>query len=459
MFKNYITIAFRNLVKSKVHSFINIAGLATGMAVAILIGLWIWNELSFNKQFGNHDRIARVMQNHTFDGEIRTWGSTPMQIGPELRNTYGQYFQHVVMAGWIAKHTLSYGEKSISNTGNYMEPGAPDMLTLDMLQGTRAGLSDMSSILLSHSVAKALFGDADPVDKLIRLDNKLDVKVTGVYKDLPANSDFSDLNFIAPWELMVKNDNLVEREIGWGNSWFQTFVQVADNAAMAEVSAKIKNAKLNKVNAEEAKAKPEVFLQPMNRWHLHSEFKNGREAGGPIRYLWMFGIIGIFVLLLACINFMNLSTARSAKRAREVGIRKAIGSLRGQLVSQFFSESLLVTALAFVVALLLAALALPWFNEVAGKKIVFPLTSPGFWIAGLTFSFFTGMVAGAYPALYLSSFQPVKVLKGTFKTGPLAAIPRKILVVLQFTVSVTLIICTVGGIPSNSIHPEPPGRV
>jgi ABC-type antimicrobial peptide transport system permease subunit len=220
-------------------------------------------------------------------------------------------------------------------------------------------------------------------------------------------------------------------------------VQLADHADATKVSRKIKDIKLNKINAEDAAHKPEVFLQQMSKWHLYSEFKNGVNTGGRIQFVWLFGIIGFFVLLLACINFMNLSTARSEKRAKEVGIRKSIGSLRMQLIVQFFSESLLVVVFAFVFSLLLVQLAIPLFNDVADKKMTIPWGNPLFWLMGLGFSIITGLIAGSYPAFYLSSFKPVKVLKGTFKAGKLAAIPRQVLVVLQFTVSVVLIIGTI----------------
>jgi ABC-type antimicrobial peptide transport system permease subunit len=230
----------------------------------------------------------------------------------------------------------------------------------------------------------------------------------------------------------------------WGSNFTQTFAQIADNADMEKVSAKIVNVKFNKLKDEEdRKYKPEVFLHPMSKWHLYSDFKNGKNIGGRIEFVWLFGIIGVFVLMLACINFMNLSTARSEKRAKEVGIRKSIGSLRAQLISQFFSESLVVALLAFAVSLIFVQLALPMFNEVADKKLKLLWGNPLFWIAGISFSVLTGIIAGSYPALYLSSFQPVKVLKGTFRAGRFASLPRKVLVVLQFTVSVTLIIGTI----------------
>jgi ABC-type antimicrobial peptide transport system permease subunit len=447
MIKNYLKIAWRNLVKNKASSLINIGGLAVGMAVAMLIGLWIWDEVSYDKSFPNHDRIAQVMQNQWINNETATWGGEGYPLGPELRNVYGSNFKHVIMASWTGGHILSYGNKNLKESGNYMEPGITDMLSLKMLKGTRNGLKDAESILLSESTAKAIFGDADPMDKIIRIDNKQIAKVTGVYEDLPANSSFSDLTFISPWALIVKTEHYDTRfNNPWGASWFQTLVQIADNADMDKVSATIKNVKLNSLkskNNDDARFRPEIFLHPMSKWHLYSEFKNGKSVGGRIQNVWLFGIIGVFVLLLACINFMNLSTARSEKRAKEVGIRKSIGSLRGQLIAQFYSESLLIAVFAFLVSLVLIQLSLPFFNQVADKKMSVLWGSPVFWLVSIGFSLFTGLISGSYPALYLSSFKPVKVLKGTFRVGRLAAIPRKILVVLQFAVSVVLIIGTI----------------
>ncbi|WP_315820381.1 FtsX-like permease family protein [Paraflavitalea speifideaquila] len=278
----------------------------------------------------------------------------------------------------------------------------------------------------------------------MRIDNKEEVKVTGVYDDLPANSTFSAVKFIAPFDLYLRNAPWVQNaRQAWDKNAVQAYVQVADAANMSKVSSLIKDLKLQKISGEEAKFKPVLFLEPMNRWYLYAGYENGVNTGGRIKYVWMFAIIGVFVLLLACINFMNLSTARAEKRAREVGVRKAIGSLRKQIITQFYVESLLVTAIAFLGALLLLQTLLPFFNIVAAKKITIPWDQPLFCMAGLGVSLFTGILAGSYPALYLSSFQPVKVLKGTFRVGRLAALPRKAAVVIQFTVSVALIICTI----------------
>jgi putative ABC transport system permease protein len=444
MIKNYLKIAWRNLLKNKAHSFINITGLSIGMSVAMLIGLWIWDELSFDKYHQNYDRIAQVMQQRTNNGTVNTGVAVPLTLDAALRKNYGSDFKHIVLASWTGDHILAVGEKKISWLGDFMGAEGPEMFSLNMLKGSQNGLQDPSSILISKSVATALFADADPMGQLVEFDNKASLKVTGVYEDLPHNTTLRDIAFIASWDYYAASHAWVKRAIdNWRESSFQLYVQMADNADMAKVSKKIKDIKLKNVDKEEAKYKPVIFLQPMSKWHLYSEFKNGINKGGAIEYVLLFGIIGVFVLLLACINFMNLSTARSEKRAKEVGIRKVIGSLRSQLIGQFFCESVLIAACAFGFSLLFAWLILPFFNEVADKKMLIPWGNPLFWMMGAGFTLFTGLIAGSYPALYLSSFKPVKVLKGSFKAGRLAAIPRKALVMLQFTVSVVLIIGTI----------------
>src|SRR6187200_239144 len=444
MIKNYFKLAWRNLVKSKGYSAINIGGLAVGMAVAMLIGLWVYDELSFNKYHKNYDRIAQVMQHANFNGKIETQVANPALMGPEIRAKYGSDFKYVVQASWTGGHLLTVGDKNFTKTGIFFEADAPEMLTLKMRKGTKAGLKDPYSILLSASAAESIFGNDDPINKTIRLDRQFDVKVTGVYEDLPDNTSFREIKIMMPWELWeIQNPWSKQMDEPWGSNFSQTFAQIADNTEMEKVSTKIKNVKLNNVSKDEAKYEWAVFLQPMSKWNLYNEFKNGKNIGGNIQYVWLFGIIGIFVLMLACINFMNLTTARSEKRAKEVGIRKAIGSMRRQLINQFFSESLLVVFIAFIIALILVVLLLPMFNEVAGKKIEVPWQNPLFWFFSLVFILITGLLAGSYPAFYLSSFQPLKVLKGTFRVGRFASIPRKVLVVTQFTVSVMLIIGTI----------------
>ena len=431
------------MVKNRASSFINIGGLAVGMAVAMLIGLWIWDELSFDKYHQNYDKLAMVMQSETASGSISTQSAIPLPLDAELRKSYGSDFKHIAICSWTEQHVLNVGDKNVSYRGNFMGAEAPEMFTLKMLAGSRQGLTDRSSILISQSVAKALFGGSDAINKIIKLDNKDAFKVSGVYEDLPANTTLHDLAFIGPWDYYINTPDNRRSPTDWGDNSLFMYVQVADNADMANVSARIHNTKYDNMDPADRKYKPVMFLQPMSKWHLYSEFKSGVNTGGAIQYVWLFGIIGVFVLLLACINFMNLSTARSEKRAKEVGIRKAIGSLRGQLVYQFYCESMLIAVLAFVLSLALMLLILPYFNSVADKQLSILCNKPVFWLAGIGFTLFTGIVAGSYPALYLSSFRPDKVLKGTFKTGRFAAMPRKVLVVLQFTVSVVLIIGTI----------------
>lgn len=439
MLRNYIKIALRNLWKSKFFSLINIGGLALGMAMTIVIGLWMWSELNYNKNYEHYDQIARVMQNQTYNSGITTGITTPKQLAPVLQEEYASNFEQVVRSSFIFDNTLAKEEQTFSKKGGFMDEGAPDLLALEMLHGTRNGLEDINSILLSASTAKSFFGEENPINQSIKLGNDDLLRVAGVYADLPKNSSFGELEFIAPWKLYEKG---LPDWLGWGNNWFQTYVQITPQSTFAQVSGIIKNVKLD--NSPEEKAyNPQLFLHPMSKWYLHSEFEEGVNAGGRITYVWLFGIIGVFVLLLACINFMNLSTARSEKRAREVGIRKSVGSSRGQLIGQFFSESVVLSLFAFVFSISLVLLMLPFFNEVAGKEMRILWSSPIFWMLGIGFALLTGIVAGSYPALYLSSFKPVKVLKGTFKAGRLAAVPRKALVVLQFTVSVVLIIGTV----------------
>jgi len=439
MFKNFFKTAWRNLVKNKMHSFINIAGLSVGMAVAVLIGLWINDELSYNKNFANYDRLGKLWQFVSFTSEKSSYDVVPVPLADELRTKYPEFKS--VSASAERKPILSVGEKKISETGNYVEPAFTEMLSLKMLSGNRNSLNDINAILLSRTLARNLFGDDNPIGKLIQIDDKTSVKCTGVYEDFPDNSSFKDTRFLASWNLFLStNDYAKKASTQWDENSFQVYAQLREGADFKTASAKIKDSRMKR--EDPPKYKPEFFIFPMNRWHLYADFKNGVNTGGTIQFVWLFGITGFFVLLLACINFMNLSTARSEKRAKEVGIRKAIGSVRRQLVLQFLSESLLVSVFAFAFALLLAQLTLPFFNSVADKQITILWTNPLFWLAGIVFSLLAGLIAGSYPALYLSSFSPIKVLKGTFKAGRFAAVPRKVLVVLQFSVSVILIIGT-----------------
>jgi len=435
MLTNYFHIAFRNFRKNRLFSVINISGLSIGMAVTLLIGLWIWDELSFDTYHENYQHIAQVMENQSLQAGINTMAAKPFPLAKELRERYRADFKHVA-AYLLFQQAVAQDNKKLTSTGSFADAEFPEMMTLKMIEGSRTALSDPSSILLSSSLAKAVFGEQDPLGKSLRLGDRYNVQVKGVYEDIPENSTFNGVAFIAPVHLLFDS---AANENDWYTSSFSIFVQLNPGSNFNTVSAKI--AGLLKEHNKTV-VKPVAFLYPMSQWHLYSQFKNGVAVGGNIRYCWMFGFIGLFILVLASINFMNLATARSERRAKEVGIRKAIGSARSQLITQFFSESFLMVAGAFLLALALAALILPFFNEIAGKKMTIPWGSAFFWVCSAVFMTIISLLTGSYPALYLSSFNPVKVLKGTFQPGRSAAIPRRILVVVQFTVSISLAIGT-----------------
>jgi putative ABC transport system permease protein len=318
------------------------------------------------------------------------------------------------------------------------------MFSLKMLQGNYQSLKDPHSVILSQSAAKTIFSNENPLNKRLRIDNLLEVTVTGVYEDIPQNSSFSETQLFFPWPLVVSYvDYMKESATDWDNRTVKVYVQLQPNTTLEAANAAIKD--LYNLHVPKdffktmGKNKPFVQLIPMSTWHLYSEFDNGKPVGGRITYVWLFGIVGIFVLLLACINFINLSTARSSTRAKEVGVRKAIGAGKGQLIRQFLSESYLVVLLAFAIAVSLLWFVQYPFNQLADKAIALPFGNPIFWAISLLFILLTGCVAGLYPAFYLSSFQPVKVLKGVVQSGRSATLPRKVMVVVQFTVLVVLI--------------------
>jgi len=401
------------------------------------------DELTRDKYFKNKDKIAQVYQSQTFNGNVGTGAAIPLPLEPALRDEYGDNFEHIMMCSWTQSSYIRYNDKSLSRTGNFMQPNAPDLLNLEIINGEKDGLKEINSIMISKSTADAFFGVEDPIGKVLKISNQYDLTVSAVYNDIPYGNTFNDTDYIIPWANYVANREWIKNSLdNWGNNSFQMFVQIAENTSFESVTNTIIDVKKN-ADEDVVEYNPRIFLLPMEDWYLRSNFEQGKQSGGRIRYVWLFGIIGAFVLLLACINFMNLSTARSEKRAKEVGIRKSIGSQRGQLIYQFLSESFIVVVFAFVTAVVIVLLSLNGFNELALKEIEFPWSNPGFWASSIIFIILTALLAGSYPALYLSSFKPVDVLKGTFKAGKYAGLPRQILVVVQFTVSVAFIIGTV----------------
>ena len=435
-----LKITFRNLLKNKGYSAINIIGLAMGMAVTLLISLWIWDELSFDHWHDHHNRIAQVMDVQTINGESNTSASIAIPLADELRNNYANDFKRVAILFPNFTHAVAVGDKKLSQSGVWVQPDLPEMLTLKMISGKRDALKDPSSALITRSLAKALFGDTDPTGKGFRLDNRTDLLVGGVFEDLPQNTTFHGTQLFLSWDKAISTlPWLKDAQDQWDNRYWKLYVELNDHVDIDKANAHIKD-----IAQKHIKGGTEtLLLHPMNKWHLYSEFKNGQVSGGAIKLVWLFGGIGALVLLLACINFMNLATARSAKRAKEVGIRKAIGSTRTQLIWQFLTESLSLSFLSFICSIGMVYILLPLFNQLTEKQLSIPFTQPWLWIALIGFTVFTGLMAGCYPAFYLSSFRPVKVLKGNVTTGRFSLLPRNTLMVVQFSVSIALIAGTV----------------
>ncbi|MBZ0244861.1 MAG: ABC transporter permease [Cyclobacteriaceae bacterium] len=441
MFKSYLKIGWRNLLRGKAYSIINVGGLAMGMAITLLIGLWVFNELNYNRSFENYSRIGMLYHNLDFGGEIITHDGAPYPLGQELKSNFAE-LDEVVMISEPSDHVVALEEKKFSKTSYFVDPAFTELFSLSMLQGTRDGLKDVHSILLSQSLATALF-NGDALGKSVKFDNRDLLTVTGVFEDFPETSHFAKTNMLVPMEYLFSlNEPTYKQEDSWENFDLSCFVLLNQNATWAATESKIRNFLFDKAPDRVKSLKPAAVIHPMEKWHLYADFKDGKNAGGKIRFVWMLGVVGMFVLALACINFMNLSTARSEKRSKEVGIRKVMGSVRNQLVGQFMSESLMMVLMAFVLAILLVVGLMPGFNLLLETNIQIPWTNYYFITSSLVFIIVTSLVAGSYPAVYLSSFNPVKVLKGTFKMGRYAAVPRKVLVVFQFTISTALIIGT-----------------
>jgi putative ABC transport system permease protein len=445
MIQNYLKIAWRNMRNNKVYSALNIVGLATGMAVALLIGLWVFNQYSYDRFLPNYQQAYAVKVNYTsqHDG-THTSDAVAIPLADVLRTTIPG-IKYVSEADLIdfPTHDFMVGDKKLLINGGTVAPDFLKIFQYPLLKGNvNIVLKYPYSIVIDESTAKSLFGDDNPIGKTIKIDNQHDVKVTGLMKDFPANASMQ-FHFLMPFSYAEQTSDWVKNARNqWDNSSFQIFVGLQPSVTSAQVAARIKNL-VYQNNPRVRTFKPEVFLYPLKDWHLYSDFKNGKPAGGFIDYVRMFGIIGALVLLIACINFVNLSTARSEKRAREVGVRKAIGSQRRDLIFQFLTESVLITFLAFLLSLVFVQLALPQFNTLTGSLVQIPFSDPVFWCIMIGYVLITGLLAGSRPAFYLSAFNPVKVLKGSIQIGKAAALPRKILVVLQFSCSVAFIISTV----------------
>ncbi|HMJ68594.1 MAG TPA: ABC transporter permease [Cyclobacteriaceae bacterium] len=439
MYSNYLKIAFRNLLKHKGYSTINILGLALGMSVALLIGLWVKFQASFNDFHVNGDNISIVMKRTFFNNTKGTQTGVMLPLYDELKAHYPEV-KFATRLDWGDHNALVAGDTRISKRGHFADPDFLHMFTFPLVKGDiKTALKDPYSIVVTESLAVALFGDQDPMGKMVTL-NKNQVVVTGVLKDVPPNSTLQ-FDFLAPYELRVLTvDWIREARDEWGNNFLQTYVMLNDGVTPEQFSARIEHLLQEKQNDKDEAA---FFVHPLSRMHLHGGFKDWVNTGGAIELVRLFAIIGLLVLSIACINFINLSTARSEKRAREVGVRKAVGSYRRQLIGQFLSESMLTTFIAFLISLLIVRLSLPLMYSIGFEYISLDITD--FKLMGIAIAacIVTGLLAGWYPALYLSGIKAVTVLKGGFRGGNAANLPRKVLVVSQFTFSIALIIATI----------------
>ncbi|SEJ84328.1 duplicated orphan permease [Dyadobacter sp. SG02] len=433
MLKNYLKIAFRNLLRNKAFSAINILGLSVGMASALLILFWMHNEISYDRFHQHKDYIYEAWNRGKFDGKLQCWNSTPQVLGPTLKAEYPEVSE--ISRNYSRWFVTRVGDTKISSEAIITDPGFLSMFDFPLLQGNaQTALNSVSSIVVTQKMAIKMFGTEDVLGKVISID-KDNFTITGVMQNLPPNTEFR-FEYILPIEYLKK---IGSADDGWAFNTVRTYVQLKPGTNPETFAGKIRDITIRHSNKTE---EHEVFLHPITQWHLYSNFENGKVVGGRIAIVRLFGVIAAFILLIACINFMNLSTARSEKRAKEVGIRKTAGANKGLLVGQFIGESILIAMIAGTIALLAVYLVLPAFNTLINKELEVPVTNPTFWAAALAFILFTGIVAGSYPAFYLSSFKPISVLKGAFKRTQSTFSPRKVLVVVQFSFAIVLIIST-----------------
>ncbi len=442
MLRNFLLIAIRNLKKNSLYSFINISGLSVGIVCSVLILLWVADELSFDKFIPKSNRLYQVWISSDFDGKVNNWRSVPLPVYDAMK-TADNSIKNSVVAGWGANRLLTVGETRIIKEGYYVSEEFLEMFEFPMVSGSPdIALDDPMSIILSESLAEILFPEEDPMGKMVRLEDEGTLQVTGIVKDVPQNSTFQ-FDYLATWKYRESvNEWIANNKTNWGNYSFQIFVELDDSNNEALVEDVIADMVMK--NNDDNDIPNHLFLHPMEKWRLYSNFNDkGEESGGMSDYVQLFTLIASFILIIACINFMNLATARSEKRAKEVGIRKSMGSTRSELISQFIGESIFITAIAFVIAVILTELSLPFYNDLVDKKLFIDYSEPLFWIISLSGIFLIGFISGSYPALYLSAFDPVKTLKGTLKAGKGSTTPRKVLVVLQFGFSILLLISTV----------------
>jgi len=436
MFRNNFKTTIRNLWKNKTYSFLNIFGLAVGVSCAALIFLWVEDEFSYDHQNIKKDRLYSILENQAYNGKIYTFSATPGLMAPAMKSEIPG-IANTTRTSWPQTVLFSIGDKTIYETGFYADSNLFNMFTVPFVQGKAANaFAQLHSVVISEKMAKKFFGDDKSIPgKTIKIDNKDEYVVTGVFKDMPDNSSIK-FDWASPYEIFfVKNRWLTN----WGSNGIKTYVELMPGTSPASVN-KILYSYIQK-RAEHAVARP--FLLSMNDWRLHSQFTDGKQIGGRIEFVHMFIAIAWIILLIACINFMNLATARSEKRAREVGVKKVLGAEKTTLIAQFIGEAVFMSLIAVLFSILFILLALPVFNTLVEKNLSIGLGNPFHLLALILIALLCGLIAGSYPALYLSSFNPIYVFKGMKMKGGSAAWIRKGLVVFQFTISIVLIICTI----------------
>ena len=439
MIKNYLKVAWRNLARNKAHTFINVAGLSVGLACSLLIMLWVQDERSVDGFHANGKQLYQVYERNAYDGKVDAGYNTQGLLADELKRRIPE-IQYA--SGLEQNHPLTFeaGNKIIKMDGTFAGSDFFSMFSYSLLQGTpETALNAPPAVAISRKMAESFFGSAEKaMGKTIRMENRDNLLITAVFENIPANSS-QQFDFLRSWKGYVAENGWVNN---WGNTSPATFVRLRADADRDKVAAKIKDF-INLYKSETNAAHTDLLLQPFSEKYLHSTFKNGQVDGGRIAYVSLFSIVGIFILLIAAINFMNLSTARSIKRAKEVGVRKVIGAARQAIMGQFICEAILLTSISMLIAIVLVLVLLPQFNNLTGKHLLVPIDQPLFWITLFGLLALTSLVAGSYPAFFLSSLNPVKILKGRLKFSAGAAFFRKGLVVFQFTLSVILIIGTI----------------
>ncbi|HVU57579.1 MAG TPA: ABC transporter permease [Puia sp.] len=433
MLKNYWKIAIRNIMRSKGFSFLNITGLALGMASATLILLWMQHEISIDRWHAKDDRLYELMTTHFADGKLGTGNATPEIMAPAIKRDVPEV-EDVIRVSWSSNLLFNYEDKAVKMDGVAVDTGFLTAFSFPLLKGdAQDALRDPYSIVLTETGAKKLFGTEDPIGKVVKMDNKESYKVSGVLKDLPDNTQFR-FEWLMSYNFLTMK-NYIDKD--WTDVNNRAFLLLKPNTTAASVNTRLKGM-IHRYSG--GKTTTDAFIYPLNQVHLYSEFENGKPVGGRITTVRIFGLVATLILLIACINFMNLSTARSARRGKEVGIRKVVGARRPSLILQFLCESLLIAAIAGVLALIIVQWSLPAFGRLTDKHLVLGYANPYFWGAALLFIVITGMLAGSYPAFFLSSFRPATVLKGSFARIHALLTPRKVLVVAQFTIAVVLIV-------------------